>query len=275
MRILFLLFFSIEIFTCPAQVIFMKQGKSNSSSEPKNENKLHVTYMGQPLSNDNTTISVKSDTIQSLAIPDTVVNHQLLIHFKNDSISRLSDSLFLLIREDSLKLLNTRISGLQDRAIVEIRSLYRDIPSILPIRIRSWSEYRISSGFGLRWHPIKEKLSNHSGIDFPLPKYTAVYATADGVVNKILWQPVGLGLAIYIKHRYGYSTVYGHLENHHVFLGQEINRGDEIGMSGNSGLSTAPHLHYSVLDKGVPVNPADFCFLLMKALESGQKLRSR
>lgn len=275
MKILFLLFFSIEVFTCSAQVIFRKQEKSTITNEPNKENDIQVTYMGQAIGSTLIAISTKMDTIQVLSIADTVVNQQLLSQFKNDSLNRLSDSLFLLIREDSIKLLNTRISSLQNKAIVEIRSLYRDIPSILPVRIRSWNEYRISSGFGLRWHPIKEKLSNHSGIDFPLPKFTAVFATADGVVDKILWQPEGLGLAIYIKHRSGYSTVYGHLENHHVFLGQEIIRGDEIGMSGNSGLSTAPHLHYSVLDKGVPVNPVDFCFLLLKALESGQKAWNR
>ncbi|WP_170108785.1 M23 family metallopeptidase [Spirosoma oryzae] len=168
-----------------------------------------------------------------------------------------------------MRLLSDKLAQLRTvTPVVRPNSLLRDTPSILPIRIRSWSEYRISSGFGLRWHPIRGKLLNHAGIDLPQPLNTPVYATADGIVDKIVRQVDGIGLAIYIRHRSGYTSVYGHLAAQLVMPGDIVDRGQPIALVGNSGLSTGPHLPYSVLDRGKPVNPVDFCFLLLRAIQA-------
>lgn len=180
------------------------------------------------------------------------------------------DSIMVAQLEDSLRHIREQLIPLQKTNQKWAKSafdLYRSIPSILPVRLRSLTDFRVSSTYGLRVHPISGRLQNHAGIDLPQPRFTAVYATADGVVDRIVWQPNGMGLAIYIVHPSGYQTGYGHLEDHSVLVGEEVRRGQVIGRVGSTGLSTGPHLHYTVLVGTQPVDPASYCFLLLNALE--------
>ena len=115
---------------------------------------------------------------------------------------------------------------------------------------------RVSSGFGMRLHPILGYQIQHNGIDFAAKTGTAVPAGADGVVTKI-GRNGGYGKYIKIKHNETYSTAYGHLDafNPELRVGSYVKKGEIIGYVGNTGRSTGPHLHYEVVKNGTPVNP--------------------
>ena len=135
------------------------------------------------------------------------------------------------------------------------------LPSIMPVSNKDLK--RTSSGWGYRMHPIYKVRKMHWGQDFTAPIGTPVYATGDGEVTEVSGSKrsrVGLGLNIKIDHGYGYETVYGHLNEFNVKRGQKIHRGDIIGYVGNSGGSTAPHLHYEVHKNGQKLNPAYYLF---------------
>lgn len=122
---------------------------------------------------------------------------------------------------------------------------------------------RTASGWGYRLHPIYKVRKMHWGMDFTAPVGTPVYATGNGEVVEIagsVRSRVGLGLSIKLDHGYGYETVYGHLNGFNVKQGQKVKRGEIIGYVGNSGGSTAPHLHYEVIKNGQKVNPAFYYY---------------
>jgi len=136
--------------------------------------------------------------------------------------------------------------------------MLRSIPAIQPVSNKDLK--RTASGFGLRIHPIYKISKFHSGMDFTAPTGTDVYATGNGVVKTVKSQRRELGNHIIIDHGFGYQTVYAHLDGFNVKAGQKVKRGDIIGFVGNTGLSTAPHLHYEVLLNGRYVDPALYYF---------------
>jgi len=117
----------------------------------------------------------------------------------------------------------------------------------------------LSSGFGIRTHPVLRVRRHHDGLDFSAPKGTPVYASADGVVRYASWNG-GYGRMVIIDHKYGFETRYGHLNKFLVRPGQTVKRGEKIGEVGNTGLTTASHLHYEVHLNGKPVNPQYYYF---------------
>ncbi len=117
----------------------------------------------------------------------------------------------------------------------------------------------ISSGFGRRMHPIFHVYKHHDGIDFSAKRGTPIYATADGIV-KYSGVNGGYGRMVMIDHLYGFQTRYGHMSKILVRKGQKVKRGEKIGEVGNSGISTAPHLHYEVRFHGNPINPRSYYF---------------
>ncbi|MEM9325454.1 MAG: M23 family metallopeptidase [Bacteroidota bacterium] len=127
------------------------------------------------------------------------------------------------------------------------------LPAIQPVSNKQLK--RLSSGFGYRIDPYLKVRRKHNGVDFSLPKGTPVYSTGDGVVKMVKTSFAGYGKQIEIDHGYGYVTKYAHLEMFNVRRGQKVKRGDIIAYSGNSGKSTAPHLHYEVKKDGVAINP--------------------
>ncbi len=104
----------------------------------------------------------------------------------------------------------------------------------------------ITSHYGRRVHPVTGKRKKHAGIDFRAAIGTPVYATADGVVEWSGDHQSGLGTMVKLVHGYGFTTSYSHLSRTTVKTRQFVSRGTLIGYSGNSGLSSAPHLHYEV-----------------------------
>jgi murein DD-endopeptidase MepM/ murein hydrolase activator NlpD len=135
----------------------------------------------------------------------------------------------------------------------ENKKLFAAIPAIRPCT------GRVTDGFGMRMHPILHILRMHEGIDFEAEVGTPVYATGNGVIS-FVGHRGGYGLAVEINHGFGYVTVYAHLSKTEVKEGQRVKRGQEIAKTGDTGLSTGPHLHYEVRHNGIALNPNQFFF---------------
>lgn len=131
------------------------------------------------------------------------------------------------------------------------------IPAIVPI---AKGTERLVSGFGYRIHPIYKSLRMHTGVDFTAPTGTPIYATGNGVVRRAQRDNTGYGLMVEVDHGYGYVTLYAHMSKINVRPGQAVKRGEVLGLVGNTGVSTAPHLHYEVLRNGRKVNPVNYFF---------------
>ncbi len=145
------------------------------------------------------------------------------------------------------------------------------LPAIQPVSNKQLK--RLSSGFGYRIDPIHKVRRPHYGVDFSLPKGTPVYATGDGVIKYTRTSFSGYGKQIEIDHGFGYTTKYAHLDMFNVKKGQRVKRGDLIGFSGNTGKSTAPHLHYEVKKDGKPINPVYYFSKDLTDEEFGEILR--
>lgn len=116
---------------------------------------------------------------------------------------------------------------------------------------------RLTSGFGMRKHPVTGEMKGHMGIDIAANINTEVYAIADGTVLRAEYIGTG-GKSIHIQHEHSVVSKYLHLESYAVNVGQKVKRGDLIGYSGNTGRSTGPHLHFQIDSKGTPINPLRF-----------------
>ncbi len=132
------------------------------------------------------------------------------------------------------------------------------IPAIQPIPNKTLK--RIASGFGYRVDPIYKTRKMHKGLDFSAPKGTKIYATGDGVIQMVKRDRWGYGTHIIIDHGYGYTTLYGHMSKASVKKGENVKRGQVIGLVGSTGKSTGPHLHYEVAKNGVQVNPVGYFY---------------
>ncbi|WP_424955183.1 peptidoglycan DD-metalloendopeptidase family protein [Hydrogenophaga pseudoflava] len=113
---------------------------------------------------------------------------------------------------------------------------------------------RVSSGYGMRFHPISGKQKAHLGVDYAAPTGTPVRTIADGVVTFAGWQR-GYGNTIEVRHRDNQTTLFGHLSRIDVRAGQKVAQGEFIGAVGSTGLSTGPHLHFEFRDNGVHQDP--------------------
>lgn len=126
------------------------------------------------------------------------------------------------------------------------------IPSRNPL-----NSARLTSGYGMRVHPVLGRRKAHHGIDLAAPTGTPVYATADGIVTKAKWFS-SYGLYISIDHSADLETRYAHLSKLAVEAGEQVKKGDLIGYVGSTGRSTGPHLHYEVRIDGVAVDPMPY-----------------
>jgi murein DD-endopeptidase MepM/ murein hydrolase activator NlpD len=132
--------------------------------------------------------------------------------------------------------------------------LFDAIPAIRPAMGRFSLE-----GFGMRRHPILKIVRMHEGIDIVTDVGSPVYSSGKGRVD-FVGRRGGYGLTVEIDHGFGYRTIYAHLSRTSVKRGQKVDRGHLIALSGNSGLSTGPHLHYEVVHNGIKKDPEDFFF---------------
>ena len=158
----------------------------------------------------------------------------------------------------------TKKSYVQSKSFDEVSMLSKRagdmascIPAIPPI-VPDRKIYRLSSRFGYRSDPFTGKTKRHSGVDFALKPGNPIYATGDGVVEKVRSEFFGYGNYVLINHGFGYKTRYAHLKSISVAEGMKVKRGECIGTSGNSGRSSGPHLHYEVMYRGNHVNPSNY-----------------
>ena len=158
----------------------------------------------------------------------------------------------------------TKKTYVQSKSFDEVAQLSRRagemascIPAIPPMNPDP-KKYRFSSQFGYRRDPFTGRSKRHTGVDFAMKPGFPIYATGDGVVESVKFELFGYGNQVVIDHGFGYKTRYAHLKSVGVGEGMKVKRGECIGLSGNSGRSSGPHLHYEVLYMGNHVNPANY-----------------
>lgn len=144
---------------------------------------------------------------------------------------------------------------LKEEVVVEaIAKIVERGTKIPPTYIKPIAGGRLSSGFGKRSAPKRGASTYHKGVDWSTPTGTSVAASCGGTIVKAGWGS-GYGYVIYINHEDGRQTRYGHLSKILVSNGQKVSQGQKIALSGNTGVSTGPHLHFEILINGSQVNP--------------------
>jgi murein DD-endopeptidase MepM/ murein hydrolase activator NlpD len=182
-------------------------------------------------------------------IRDKDIGHEELIIQLNEAVDKLRRKVYIESKSQD------ELIALADHK----EKLFAAIPAIQPVPKKQ--TVVLASGYGIRIHPIYKVRKMHFGIDFAAPIGTPIYATADGTIEDVQTNLVaGYGNKIDIDHGFGYRTRYAHMHMFVVREGQKVKRGDLIGYVGNTGISTAPHVHYEVFINGVQVNPVHYFF---------------
>lgn len=170
----------------------------------------------------------------------------------DDTTAKIEDFLFAFnLTGNQGKPLSERLRGIELSALNRLM-----LNRLLPLS-NVLKEVKITSHFGYRKHPITKTKKHHNGIDFAAPIGTPIFAPADGIVTTIksTKQSKGSGNLIKIEHGMGFKTSYSHLSKILVSNNQVVSKGDIIGLTGNTGRSTGPHLHYEVLFLNKKINP--------------------
>jgi murein DD-endopeptidase MepM/ murein hydrolase activator NlpD len=202
----------------------------------------------------------------------------------NIGLVELQESLIEKDNDELLDILNNKMQIAKDNEAKLVKS-YDDlryalstsslsvdcIPAIQPVNNRQLT--LLAAGKKPLINPFHRAMHEHHGVDYLIPEGTAVFATADGVVKSLSEKNTTHGKAITIDHGNGYQTSYSHLLDIRVKSGQKVKRGDIIALSGNSGLSFAPHLHYEVIFNGMRVDPVHYFFLELTAEEYQRIIR--
>jgi murein DD-endopeptidase MepM/ murein hydrolase activator NlpD len=179
-----------------------------------------------------------------IALENEVQSKEGQLTFLQNTFGQLEAQIGLVETADS-----RRLSELSE---IDVELMMNKIPSGMPTTFKM-----ISDGFGWRTHPVTKNRSFHEGLDFSCDVGTPVQSTADGIVESAGWDG-GYGLKVIVNHGYGFKTVYGHLSKASVKRGEVIAKGDNIGLSGNSGVSSGAHLHYEVHFMDNKLNPRPF-----------------
>ena len=182
-------------------------------------------------------------------IPDTDLDYSLEPDVKHNN----------LIREMHEQVEQTNIAVIKQtqdfeellKELHKKKNILASTPSIKPVN--GW----ISSRFGYRKSPFTGLKEFHSGLDISNKKGTKLIATANGKIS-YAGRKLLIGNLVTIDHGHGIVTKFGHMDKIFVKFGQKVKRGDVIGLMGNSGRSTGPHVHYEVRINGAPVNPAKY-----------------
>ena len=183
---------------------------------------------------------------------------------KYADLRHLSDADLLIATSKKLDRLRHQLAVTaksQDQIVQQAKdkeNMLSAIPSIRPIR-KLKKKIQHLSGFGYRTHPVFKRRKMHTGIDFGARKGTPIYATGDGKIVRVEYKRTGYGRNVVIDHGYGYKTLYGHMSKVKCKVGQKVKRGEVIGLVGNTGTSTSPHVHYEVIYKSKKINPLPFC----------------
>lgn len=220
---------------------FKDVGKDLAELRTEN-NYLRLAADLPPLSNDESALGIGGSEFNN--------------RFKSD-ISSLNDLSELSNYVDKLTM-TLKFEKAEHKAIStklkDNKVLFASIPAIKPC------EGTIGvNGFGMREHPILGINRMHEGIDIITDVGTNVRTSGNGIVSFIGYRG-GYGLTVEVEHNSGYKTIYAHLSRSLVTEGQKVSRGKVIALTGNSGLSTGPHLHYEVHHDGIKLDPSQFFF---------------
>ena len=223
----------------------------------RDDNLYRVMFMAEPVSDD-----VRNATYAGTN--------------RYEAISDLDNAELVIATTQKMDVLSRQLY-IQSKSFDEVVQFYknhedmlRHLPAIQPVSNKDLK--RTASGYGYRIHPIYQTRIFHDGMDFSCDIGTPVYATADGVVKNARWER-GYGYIVTIDHGYGYETRYAHLKSFNVKSGQKVVRGETIALSGNTGRSSGPHVHYEVLQRGRPVNPANYYFMDLDADQYDEMIR--
>lgn len=194
-----------------------------------------------------------------------------------DNLSGFQNS--KLVKETTMRLDQiTKQVYVQSKSFDEVIELAKNksellaaIPAIQPVSNEDLT--RMASGYGMRIHPIYKTRKMHYGMDFTAPTGTPIYATGNGKIIRADSKASGFGRHIRIDHGYGYTTLYAHLSDYNVRVGQTVKRGEVIGYVGNSGQSKGPHCHYEVHKNGERINPVNFYYDDLSPLEYDEMLQ--
>lgn len=192
-------------------------------------------------------ININNDQEFGIGGSDKLSSISNLINFNN--IKDLSNTVDNILSHINFQVNNFNL--IESKILNEKDKILR-IPAISPME-GVFAEH----GFGMRLHPVFKVWKFHEGIDILGNIGSKVKATADGVVSFVGVRG-GYGLTVEINHGYGYSTVYAHLSQALVKVGQNVKRYQTIAESGNSGISSGPHLHYEVIYNGEKLDPMNY-----------------
>lgn len=237
-----------------------------------------IVAMNDALENENTTIRVGQELIITIPEPELSVDRQEARYYEEiydaDIIYQDRDDWYTTqtrtIQEPHagfrrvVAVISYRNDKETGREILKEELVMEAVPKIVergtivpPTYVKPISGGRMSSGFGRRNAPKKGASSYHKGVDWAVPTGTAVVASCGGTVVKAGWSS-GYGYCVYINHPDGRQTRYAHLSKVLVSVGQNVSQGQRIALSGNTGVSTGPHLHFEMLINGTQVNPLNY-----------------
>lgn len=259
-----------SVFIVSSHILGINSNPNVRISSLKNENKElkeeieRIAKAYHQLLSEVDSISVINSELRIAANLGTLTDEERLLG-TGGSANYLSNNLN--IRDFEIKNLLTSVDDMigyvkfekeQTREIAEKldlnKQLYKCIPAIKP----TIGNFTIND-FGMRKHPILGVKRFHEGIDINCDYGTDVHSPGDGKVVAVE-RRAGFGLVVEIDHGFGYVTIFAHLSKAIVKLGNSVKRGQIIAESGNTGLSTGPHLHYEVHHDGIPIDPTDFFF---------------
>ena len=237
-----------------------------------------LVAMNGTLEDANSMIRVGDELIISVPEPELSVERQEELYFEEDYDADViyvdNDDWYttdkVTLQQPSsghrrvVAIVSYRNDSVVDTEIIKEEVIMEAVPKIVergtkipPTYIKPISGGRLSSGFGPRRAPKRGASTYHKGVDWSTPTGTAVVASCGGVVTKAGWGS-GYGYVVYIKHPDGKETRYGHLSKVLVSAGQSVSQGQKIALSGNTGVSTGPHLHFEIRIGGSAVNPMKY-----------------
>ncbi len=261
------------------QIYEIQTGDSLSKIAVENELTIEkLIEMNESIEDENSTIRAGDEIIITVPEPELSVERQEEVYYEEDYEAEIiyvdNDNWYTTesktLQEPSAghrKVVAT-VSYRNDletsREIVKEEVTYEAVPKIVergtkipPTYIKPISGGRLSSGFGRRSRPTRGASTYHKGIDWATPVGTAVMASSGGTVSKAGWGS-GYGYVVYIEHADGRQTRYGHLSKVLVSPGQKVSQGQKIALSGNTGISSGPHVHFEILINGSQVNPLKY-----------------
>ena len=200
---------------------------------------------------------------------ERIVLYEHLVEMDNDELTKLLDKKLQNAAKQECEILRSY----EDlRYNISSGALSIDyVPAIQPVNNKQLT--LLAAGKKPLINPFHRTMREHHGVDYLVPEGTAVFATADGVVKSLSEKNTSHGKAVTISHGNGYETSYSHLLDIRVKKGQKVKRGDIIALSGNSGLSFVPHLHYEVIYNDTRVDPVHYFFLELEPDEYQQMIR--